>query len=468
MEHNFNHQEFEEFLQNQIKNHRMYPNDASWLNIKKRLHEEKKWPALTIATITILSLSIFICAYFTSKPNIFIYNPISESSIGAIKLYTKNIAADSHATKIFASQNANGNKHKNLKNNEEIRTVESLALKTTNVQTEKSEISSNETFNSRNAIAYESASNQNEIRNTNQYKYKITENNAANVVASFINSKKSSQYFSSLSKENKSKNNIQNQSKLSLVQQFKANKSTRKGSDKLALQLYFSPSISYRILKEVKPENENIDGPIALNYVTDVNNVVRHKPGTGLEAGLSFMYNMTKTIRLKSGLQFNMRQYSIEAYRSTNEVASITLVNGNNLDTVNSIAMYRTSNGFYSTDLVNRYFQLSVPVGVEWQIAGNKKIQWNVAGSIQPTYLLNKDAYLISTNFKNYTESPDVIRRWNINSNFETFISFKSGGFKWQVGPQIRYQPNSTFISQYPIKEYLLDYGLKVGISTGL
>jgi hypothetical protein len=46
--------------------------------------------------------------------------------------------------------------------------------------------------------------------------------------------------------------------------------------------------------------------PVGINYVTDVNKVVRHKPGTGIEAGLSIYYNLSNKVRVKSGLQFNV------------------------------------------------------------------------------------------------------------------------------------------------------------------
>ena len=236
--------------------------------------------------------------------------------------------------------------------------------------------------------------------------------------------------------------------------------------NRFSYQFYVAPSISYRKLLEDNPlAKDDNGGPIGLNYVTDVNKVVRHKPGTGIEVGVGFMYNLSEKVRLKSGFQFNMRQYSIEAYRSATELASIALLGNNGIHTINTFAVYRNTNGYYSTQLVNRYFQLSVPVGLEWEIIGNKLVQLNVAATIQPTYLLNRNAYLLSTNFKNYTESPQMVRQWNINSNVEAFISMKVGDIKWQLGPQLRYQPYSTFIPEYTIKEHLLDYGIKLGVS---
>ncbi|HKG68579.1 MAG TPA: outer membrane beta-barrel protein, partial [Segetibacter sp.] len=237
--------------------------------------------------------------------------------------------------------------------------------------------------------------------------------------------------------------------------------------NKFGFQIYVAPSVSYRKLIEDRSmltEGSNT-GPVGLNYVADVNNVVRHKPGNGIEAGVSILYNLTNKFRFKSGLQFNVRQYSIEAYRSSTELASIALIGDHGIDTINTVAVYRNNNGYSSAELVNRYYQLAIPVGVEWEIIGNKRIQLNVAGSIQPTYLINHNAYILSTNFKNYSENPEMVRSFNINSNIETFISYKVGDFKWQLGPQLRYQPYSTFIRQYPIKEHLMDYGIKIGLS---
>jgi hypothetical protein len=197
--------------------------------------------------------------------------------------------------------------------------------------------------------------------------------------------------------------------------------------NKFGFQIYVAPSVSYRKLTEDRSmlkEGTNT-GPVGLNYVADVNNVVRHKPGNGIEAGVSILYNLTNKFRFKSGLQFNVRQYSIEAYRSSTELASIALIGDHGIDTINTVAVYRNNNGYSSAELVNRYYQLAIPVGVEWEIIGNKRIQLNVAGSIQPTYLINHNAYILSTNFKNYSENPEMVRSFNINSNIETFISFK-------------------------------------------
>jgi hypothetical protein len=106
-----------------------------------------------------------------------------------------------------------------------------------------------------------------------------------------------------------------------------------------------------------------------------------------------------------------------------------------------------------------------MPVGAEVDLIGDDKVQFGVGGTIQPTYVLGDRAYLLSTDYKNYAEVPWLTRRWNVNTAFETFVSYSTGRMKWQVGPQVRYQLLSSFVDEYPVKENLFDFGLKVGVS---
>lgn len=463
MENNFTNHDFEEFLQGQLKNHRMYPADTVWRNIHKKLHGDTKWPALTIGALAMLSAIAFIFLHFAPKPNLFAVkstlttNEVQSSVVpnGIIGNITTNkyLKGAAFTVQPYIHQSAepiSNNDQQNIAGGAgEIKLpVKGLPDKDIAAGTYKTPQPS--TSESLEDLPSSSGFNKELL---------MTEIIAPPIAFNL--------YDNTIQPTNDNKVLAATPPKVqgSLIQQFKASHARK---SKLQLQLYVAPSISYRDLYEEPTEPKTTqDGPVALNYVADVNTVVRHKPGTGIEAGLAFLYGFTKVFRAKAGVQFNVRQYSIEAYKSGAEVASIALVDGARLDTVSRLAMYRNSNGYSSTDLVNRYYQVSIPLGLELEILGNKKFQWNVAASIQPTYLLNRNAYMISTNFKNYTESPDMVRRWNLNSNMETFISFRSGDFKWQVGPQVRYQPYSTFISQYPIKEHLLDYGVKVGLSTG-
>ena len=150
------------------------------------------------------------------------------------------------------------------------------------------------------------------------------------------------------------------------------------------------------------------------------------------------------------------------------EQATIALENTGGprgVDSITSLTRIGNFGGDQVQDLRNQYFQFTAPVGLEMRILGNDRLQLNLAGTIQPTYLLNRNTYLISTDYKNYTRQPSLVRRWNVNTSAELFVSLKTGGLKWQVGPQFRYQLFSSYIKEYPIREYLMEYGIKIGVT---
>lgn len=194
--------------------------------------------------------------------------------------------------------------------------------------------------------------------------------------------------------------------------------------------------------------------------------MVTHKPNMGLQVGVVSKYALSKSVALRSGVQFNMNRYEVKA--SNNYVPERTTIALNSRylpDSVNAMSSYRNYNGYGNDWLQNLYFQLSVPVGLEVNLHSDSRMQFGVAGTIQPTYVFGDRVYLLTTDYKNYAQVPWLVRRWNVNTSFETFVSYSSGHIKWQVGPQVRYQLLSSFKNKYPFKENLFDFGLRVGVS---
>ena len=232
-------------------------------------------------------------------------------------------------------------------------------------------------------------------------------------------------------------------------------------SKRFETQLYFTPTISYRKLTENKSYLRGLDpASIPTGYpalYSSVNSHVTHKPNVGFEAGVAVKYALSKNLKIRSGLQFNVNRYDVKAFTSSGSVATIALNTGSRIDSFNTYSTYSNINGYKSDWLQNLSFQLSVPVGVEYLFAGDEKMQFGIAVTVQPTYILGDRAYLITTDYKSYTEVPWLIRRWNVNTSLETFVNFN----RWQVGPQVRYQLLSSFVSRYPVKENLFDFGLK-------
>jgi len=51
-----------------------------------------------------------------------------------------------------------------------------------------------------------------------------------------------------------------------------------------------------------------------------------------------------------------------------------------------------------------------------------------------------------------------------LNANLESYFGYTIGTYRWQIGPQVRYQILPSLVDKYPNKEYLFNYGLKVGV----
>lgn len=236
---------------------------------------------------------------------------------------------------------------------------------------------------------------------------------------------------------------------------------------KIKWQLAITPTVSYRRLSENKSFLRNASiasGNYNYAYLYNVNSVVTHKPDMGFQIGLLAGYPLTKNMKIRAGVQFNINRYGIKAFSYSNEVATIAFNSNRGKDSLNEITQYRNFNGYRSSWLQNFYFSVSAPIGVEYNFAGNNNTQFGIAGTIQPTYIISDKAYLISTDYKNYVEVPWLVRRWNMNTGLEMYINYSTGNVNWQMGPQVRYQLLSSFQNKYPVKENLFDFGFKVGI----
>ncbi|OQP66812.1 hypothetical protein A3860_00115 [Niastella vici] len=236
---------------------------------------------------------------------------------------------------------------------------------------------------------------------------------------------------------------------------------------RLSWQLSFTPTMNYRTFRGSNYPSDVKTLPLAPYIPGDPEKLVNHKPALSFELGSNILYAVNKSVTLKTGLLFNYARYDIQAYSSsTSEPATIALNSNFGIVTgqLTSYTRYRNFGGDAVENLHNQYFQLSVPLGLEVNLLGNEKIQVGVAGTVQPTYLLNRNTYLLTADYK-YATEPSLVRKWNVNTSLEAFISYKTGDLKWQVGPQIRYQLLSSYIKEYPIRENLYQYGIKIGVA---
>jgi hypothetical protein len=222
-------------------------------------------------------------------------------------------------------------------------------------------------------------------------------------------------------------------------------------NSKVSWNYYLSPFVSYRAYSKQ-------DGILK----SDVN----QHPSAGLEAGSAMKYSLTKKLKFISGFQMNYSEYAIQANNIHPVMATLLLYNKEGVPySISSISFYGNGPGSAPVNLHNYSFQLSLPVGFEYKLAGNNDIQLNAFTTFQPLFVVDNRAYILSTDKKNYITQASLSHRWNMSSNFGTFISFNSNKFNWQIGPQVYYQLFSSYSSAYPLREHFIDYGIRLGIS---
>ena len=460
MERQYNNGDFEKLLRDNANQYRMHPSEKVWKGIHSALHTRRRWYGITAAIMFLITGSIV---------SMIIYNGNTEKPVNE-KITTqpnKQIASADKALqqKYTPAINREAPKSHKSKNVEQL-IIDNQAFNFPNLNEERpnkkadlsGEISNVETITVLIPVIDETTvedfipGEPNLVKFNDRLKTETSE-------ISLLSPEKSIADESSLNSETQTRIG-QAISALSSqnISLPKAAKHSR-----ITAQVYFTPTVSYRKLSENK---RVFNGGGFYVPVIDLNNVVKHKPAMGVEFGIEGKYHVNDKLSIKSGFQFNINRYDIRAYFHTEEIATVALNTGSGFDSAATTTTYRNfSAGATPNWLENFYFHAAVPVGVEFIISDNKKVQWGVSGTIQPTYVIGDRAYLISSDYKNYARFPDLMRRWNISSGLETFVSYSTGKIKWQVGPHVRYQHLSSFVSALTVKEKLFAVGLKVGAS---
>ena len=213
---------------------------------------------------------------------------------------------------------------------------------------------------------------------------------------------------------------------------------------------YITPSLSYRNFSDER-----------------INNAVFHKARVGYEAGTAMSFNIYKKLQFTTGIQINFSGYKITA-NNTHPIVATLMLNSETAgqyDTYYTMSTYGNKTGSELTTLKNYSLQASLPIGLQYVFAANDNVQFGAAAAFQPSIVIASKAYLLSSDKRNYLMASDLLRNINMSTNFSTYVSFASNTFNWQIGPQIRYQLLSTYSNRYPVKEHLVNYGIRLGIS---
>lgn len=472
MERDFYNEDFESLIKQKADQFRMYPSEKVWKEVHKSLHPRKKWYwygfALLLSGIGLYSIN--------NMPA-----PRPAAAVNGSEQATPSTGVREPASLIpFNSWNLFAPSRKNTRNkfpspflepptedlqesaiNGEFATAKVIPLPLiSNNQTKQLENSGKPASNSTSlatSINTVPVTIDDLLLNLDPLPDMAPVTNATDEISSSSDIKKDEGLEADIKRVN-------------WLQEYAVYELTIPKTKRISLQITAAPTMSYRKLsggKEVNYASNIRNIPLALNLPGDVNQVVNHKPALGFEVGSSFHYAATRNISLKAGLQFNFSRYSIQAFRSPTELTTIALTDsyGFRNDSINSYSSYRNFGGYAEKDIQNHYYHFSLPIGAELKLLGNKRLQLNVAATVQPTYLLNRNNFLITTDYKNYTRQPSLTRKWNLYTSAETYVSYRTGDIRWQLGPQFRYQLLSSYNKEYPIREFLMEYGVKFGVT---
>jgi hypothetical protein len=442
MERNFNN-EFERFLKENANQYRLYPSAKVWNGIHAALHTRRKWFGLGIILLLLTGTLITLLITNSSKETVITVN---KPAVDKVQTPVSNLHSFVPDERIGSNKLQNNLPVIAVPGNKGIAILNSRLYQGPNnlIAAEGNNFYTNATsgFEPLTINITDELTDQNFI-NTTPGAGIPTSPKQLNILNPF--------YWT--------------------IESVLNSYTSAKRNRRLSFQFNFTPTISYRKLSANKSflRSAALQSNVPYTYAAlyDINSAVTHKPDMGLELGLTAKYSLATNFKIKAGVQFNINRYDIKAFNYPFELTTIALRGdgGTGVDSFRTVSSHRNFNGYSSNWLQNFYFQISLPVGIEVNLIGDEKVQFGVAGTIQPTYVLGDRAYLLSTDYKNYAEVPWLIRRWNVNTALETFVSYSTGKMNWQVGPQVRYQLLSSFVDKYPVKENLFDFGLKVGIS---
>lgn len=486
MKHSFDLDNFESFLSEQADRHRMYPGDRVWRSIQRQIHGTDRWPALTFGSILTLATLAVVLTISYPKRNLFT-NPTAAKDFAQVTAVVGNEAVRNSP----ASSVQNISAYEGIDARPAYPSVSATAgfslVKTEENMVPLTPASHNNTADGLAAVETVAPAAGAEEVVTSAGASIITYLPAEETGAQFTAGRLLPLLSSVLPQTNAGLYMV-NEATAEFTQSLAQSNETlganaflrttmgygpvnagsvRNKRDRWSLQLYATPSISYRYLLEDKKYVDDpsaINGPLAPYLTHPVNEFVRHKAKMGVEAGASILYSITDNFRLKTGLQLNYRQYGIQAFATFMQPAILTLNRSNGVDSLIRYSNISAQNGYRALNLSSNSLQVAVPIGFDLKMAQFKNIGFYLSATGQLTYQIANNSYILSADYKNYLKQPDLDRNFNINTAVEAFLSFDAGGVTWQAGPQIRYQMLPGTTSAYPIREHLIDYGLKVGV----
>jgi hypothetical protein len=475
MKRKLNMDEFESFIADSADEVRMYPSDRVWRNIDKELHGEKQWPALTFGAVLTTAIMLATLIFLQPDKDLFVIEPMASPSTPPIKTIAKHqlphsdfeMAGERLLEKVSLVKESETEGAGNIDAVADENTGTDNTVAGSMFGMDEALIVLNYAGNANNAEWGTPSLNAEVLTATD---HREVPQAAQPSVLQYLGRDAGMTEPGDLT--SKEEMVTAGNDKASMAYSGKEQLQKQSKPQRWGIQYYATPSISYRILTEEKYYDKNLfpGGQIPATYYNDVRRVVNQDAGFGAEAGAAITYAVTDRLTLKGGLQFNLRRYNINAYKAdVTQASAIRLQQNGAFDTLmaaSDIINFASDN---PTQIQNQHIQLSMPIGFELAMAQFGKSAFVVSATMQPTLNISQQAWMITSDYQRYVQQQSLARNFNLNAGFEAFFRFRTkGNLSWQIGPQIRYQLLSSFADKYPVKENLIDYGFKIGLSKTL
>jgi len=427
MESRFYRDDFEKYLAEQADQFKMYPSQRVWHSVYNDLYPGKKWPSVTTALLVLFFL------FFVNN-----FNSITTSETRGVSPLTQaatpgNIVFNSNS--VFNNLLAGNSQGYLLTTNSG----------TNMIRSEKKIIGIEDP---EDAIVPES-----KIIVPARKKLTLSLAPSKNYMFARTGSEDKQQAEDDKLDEKDKEQTQATDKDIPLTSLQKPNK------DRISWSYFVSPTVNYRTI------SSNPSAYTDVNY--DLNKDNPQAVALGFEVGSNINYQFSEKLKLTTGVQLNYSAYDIAASMVHPQEANIILNEDGAPRVVSTTATYGpVVSGDNKVTLHNYSFQASIPIGMQYRILGNNKVSLSAGASVQPFYVISSNSYVLASDKNLYVNSPSsLMRDFNMNTEFGTYISFRASKFNWQIGPRFSYQLLSTYTTSSPYSEHLLNYGLKFGIS---
>jgi hypothetical protein len=211
---------------------------------------------------------------------------------------------------------------------------------------------------------------------------------------------------------------------------------------------------------------------------------LHHTPEIAFMIGAHIRFPLSERLTLTSGLQLSKTGYNIKAIKtagryattssslpsnSQNQMSGVTN-NNQPVDQNLSNASYGVYAGRVAayqptTRIRTTYLMLEVPATIDYRIPLQHRWAVHIVAGAGVDYLVSQRAYIYAAAYKRYFTDNSLVRNWNANLLFSSYIAIPAGKVFFQAGPDFRYQLLNSYQHHYPVSEYPYAVGLRLGIS---